>query len=210
MIITAIEKSKGNRYTVYVDGEYWYILDAEILLQNGLRVNMEVDGEYLDGLLWQAQRRKARERAYYLLGYRDHSSKELYDKLLRSVKPEIAAETVALMQEQGYLDDEAYAQKLAQYYLEGKHWGEKRAVMEMARKGIDRETAMSAVSACGTDPVAQICAVIDKKYAGYLIDGDYKGQQKVIAALLRLGFSYSDVRTAIQEYTTDQLEEAEW
>lgn len=43
MKITAVEKAKGNRYTVFVDGAYWYILDLEIILKNHLEPGREVD-----------------------------------------------------------------------------------------------------------------------------------------------------------------------
>ena len=210
MTITALEKTKGDRYTVYVDGEYWYILDLEILLQNHVRKDMEVDEEFLEDLLVQAERRRARERAYYLLGYRDHSAKELYDKLIKNARPEIAAEIVALMQEQGYINDEDYAGKLARYYLQSKRWGARKTLFEMTRRGIDRETAQLAIEECGVDYVEQIRQIIDRKYAQYLNDGDYKGKQKVIAALTRLGYGYSDIKAAISEYLSADSDEDEY
>lgn len=200
MKITAIEKAKGDRYTVFVDEEYWYILDLEIIMGNGLKPGMDVDAEQLDGLRRQAERRTARERAYYLLGYRDHSCKELYDKLLKSARPEIAAEIVALMQEQGLLDDEKYARKLAAYYLESKRWGSRRVYQELYRRGIDRDTAQAALEDCAVDPGAQIRAIIERKYAAVLEDGDWKARQKVAAALARLGYSYDDINAALAEY----------
>lgn len=210
MTITAIEKVKGDRYTVYVNGEYWYILDAEIILLNHLRKDMEVDEEFLDSLRVQAERRTARERAYYLLGYRDHSAKELYDKLLKNARPEIAAEIVALMQEQGYINDEDYAGKLARYFLQSKRWGARKALFEMTRRGIDRETAQAAIGECDVDYVEQIRQIIDRKYARYLNDGDYKGKQKVIAALMRIGYGYDDIKAAISAYLTADSGEDEY
>lgn len=204
MKITGIEKAKGERYTIYIDDEYWYILDLEIILQNELKNGLEVDEDFLEDLKCQAERRKARERAYYLLGYRDHSKKELYEKLLKSARPEIAEEIIRMVEEQGYLNDAEYAKKLARYYLQTKKWGSRKAYFEMMRKGIEKETALSAISDCDVDSVSQIRAVIDKKYADRLDSGEYKEKQKVIAALLRLGFSYSDIKTAIDEYANNE------
>lgn len=209
MKITGIEKAKGDRYTIRVDGECWYILDAEILLRHSLKTGMEVDAPFLEGLKQEAERRKARERAYYLLGYRDHSSQELYQKLLRCVSPPVAAETVALMQRQGYLNDEAYAQKLARYCLLTKKWGQRRAMQEMLRRGVERETAQLALESCEVDSVEQLKAVIDRKYASALWGEDpYKGRQKVTGALLRLGYGYDDIRRGIAEYMEEH--QAEW
>ena len=97
MKITGIEKKQGTRYTVYVDGEYWYILDVEIIASVNLTEGMEVSEAFLEELLRRAQVRKARERALYLLSYRDHSRKELVDKLLQSVDEDIALQTADKM-----------------------------------------------------------------------------------------------------------------
>lgn len=200
MTITAIEKQQKNRYAVFADGELWGILDGKALLESELRTGQECSPARLQGILEQMERRQARERAYDLLGYRDHSCRELYDKLRRSVRPEIAAETVAHLQELGYLNDEAYARKLAAYFLENRKWGARRACLELERRGIERELARSAVASCEVDAVAQLRAVIERKYAARLETGDYRERQKVIAALARQGFGFDDIKTALREY----------
>ncbi|MEG0692059.1 MAG: regulatory protein RecX [Oscillospiraceae bacterium] len=198
MRITDIVKAKGTRYTVFVDDEYWYILDIEIIMLNHLKPLMEVDEDFLEDIMMQAERRKARERAYYLLGYRDHSKKELYDKLLQSARPQIAMDIITMVEEQGLLNDEDYAGKLARYYMLSKKWGAKKAYYEMLKKGIDKEMINIAIEECDVDYVEQIKAIIDKKY--YDCIDDYKGKQKLIAALMRLGYAYDDIKTAISEY----------
>lgn len=198
MKITAIEKAKGERYTVFVDDEYWYILDMEIILGNHLKPGLEVDEDFLDNLMRQAERRRARERAYYLLGYRDHSKKELYDKLLKSARPEICLEIIELVESQGLLDDYDYANKLANYYLNSKKWGQKRTYMELLKKGVDKEIIAEAINYCEVDYVTHIKEIIERKYYDKL--DDYKDRQKVIAALLRLGYKYDDIKIAISEY----------
>lgn len=207
MKITKIERKSKTRYTVEVDGSYYDILDEEILAKNGIRVGLEVDQALLEKMKRQAQVRRARERALYLLSYRDHSAKELYDKLCKNVSPAVAAKTVARMEEMGLLNDEEYARKLSQYYLNQKNWSVRKALFEMGRKGLDRETAQAALDECQVDPVEQITRLIQRKYSRFL--GDFKGNQKVIAALARLGFQYSDIKTAISEYD-DKEEEAQW
>lgn len=201
MKITKIEKAKSTRYTIDVDDEYWYILDLEIIVKNHLRVGIEVNEDFLDDIMAQAEARKARERAYYLLGYRDHSKKELYDKLLKSARPEIALEIVEMVENQGLINDEKYAQKLAKYYLLQKKWGLKKALFEMQKKGVDKEIALYALEDCDVDIDEQIKSIIDKKYY-YCLD-DYKGKQKAIAGLMRLGYSYYDIKSAISSYGQD-------
>lgn len=206
MKITDIEKKSGENYTVYVDGEYWYILNIEVIMRCGLRIGQEVDDDFLCEIKETAMRRKARERAYYLLDFRAHSKKEIYDKLLKSVDEHIALETVLMLEEQGLLNDEEYAARLAQYYLESKKWGQKKAYYELLKRGISKETASEAVNLAAeeTDITANIKAIIEKKYYDKI--GDYKSQQKVIAALLRLGYKISDIKTAVFEVIEENQE----
>jgi regulatory protein len=206
MKITGIEKANGTRYTIYVDNEYWYILDIEIIAANNLKVGSEIDLELLDNLKALSQSRKAKERALYLLGYRDHSSKELFDKLLKSVDKEIAEQTVKKMQELGFLDDEKYAQKLIQNYFEIKKLGARRVKYDIMKKGIDKETAENLTQQylenSNNDEV--LAELIERKYARYL--GDERGKQKVINALTRLGHSYSDIKKALSQFGDDQYD----
>jgi len=63
MKITALTKSKGTRFRVDVDDEYWYILDAELIYQFGLKTGLEVEESFLEEVKNAAERRKAREVA---------------------------------------------------------------------------------------------------------------------------------------------------
>lgn len=205
MKITNIERKSGSRYTVDIDGEYFYIFDLEIIRQNDLRVGKEVEEALLEDLKYQAELRKTRERAFYLLSYRDHSEKELYDKLCKNARPEIAAAIVAKMLDLKLLDDERYAQKLAEYYLCSKRWSYRKSLFELRKKGIASELAEQVLEALAVDPIEQISYLIDHKYYRYL--GDFKGNQKVIHALARLGFQYDDIKTAISEYEVEDEEQ---
>ena len=58
MKITGITRVKGTRYRVEVDGEYWNILDAEVLADFGFQPGLEVGEEALARALEQAERRR--------------------------------------------------------------------------------------------------------------------------------------------------------
>ncbi len=201
MQITEIEKNKGSRYTIYVDGEYWYILDYELIVLNGLRVGTECDEEFLEELKEQAQRRKARERAFYLLEYRDHTRKELVTKLLKSVPSEIAEQTADRMEELGYLDDRKYAEKYAILLIEQKKLSRQAALYKLQQKGIARALAEEVLEELEIDPCEQLRALIEQRYERYLVDR--KGVQKTVNALMRLGYRYYDIKDVIGEYYSE-------
>ncbi len=143
----------------------------------------------------------AKKRALYLLGGKDYSRKELLDKLLRNYSREVCEEAVLQMVEYGYLDDRKYAFKLAKKYIEVRKYGKSRAKMMMIAKGLDSALAEEALSQYSEqDIVDEISAIIEKKYMDrLLVEGPerHKEKQKVMAALMRRGFEYRYIKTAI-------------
>lgn len=200
--VTAVEKVKGTRYKVDIDGAYWYILDIELIAANGIRVGLTCDEAFLDDVREQAERRKARERALYLLEVRDYSRKELVEKLKRSVSLEIAEETADKMEDYGFLDDRKYAERYAAVLLLQKKLGRRAALYQMQQKGIGRDAAEEALDAVDADPLELLRELVERRYARYLTD--QKGVQKVTNALARLGHSYSDIREVLREYEIDR------
>ncbi len=196
MIVTGLEKMEGSsRWKVEVDGEYWNILDAEIIVRFRLKKGAAVTEELLRKALDAAEYRRARERALYLLDRKDYSSWELEQKLARNVSPETARKVVGRLQELSLLNDEEYARKLARHYVLQKHQGPRRAVLELRKRGIDAALAAEAVDEVEPEE-GELLALCRRKYARKL-ETDEKGREKVIAALMRLGHGYYDAAGAV-------------
>lgn len=204
MVITDIFKKQGTRYQIELDGAYWTIIDVEIIADFHLKKGMEVTEEMQEKVQRAADYRRGKERALYLLGYRDHCRKDLVDKLSKNIDRDLAEEIADKMEELGFLDDRKYAEKLARHLILVKKRGERRALQEMALKGIDRETAVEAISLVEPDENL-LQQLIERKYLRYL--GDEKGRNKVIAALMRLGHDYGDVIQAVDEAQASLKEE---
>lgn len=196
MVITDIFKKQGTRYQIEVDGAYWTILDVEVIADFHLKKGMEVTEELQAEVQRAADYRRGKERALYLLGYRDHCRKDLVGKLSKNIDRELAEEIADKMEELGFLDDRKYAEKLARHLILVKKRGERRALQEMALKGIDRGVAQEAVALVEPDKNL-LQELIERKYLRYL--EDEKGRNKVIAALMRLGHDYGDIVKAVDE-----------
>ena len=65
---------------VYIDGEYALKLDMQTLQENHIAQGDTLTDEQLKMLIDQSDLRRAKEKALWLLSYRDHSKKELVDK----------------------------------------------------------------------------------------------------------------------------------
>ncbi len=195
MRVTAIEKYKGSNYHLFVDDEYAGTFQADVLAEADLHPGKECDPKKLQDLKRESELHRAKERALYLLEYRDHSRKELVDKLCKNVSPEVAEEVADLMEQLGFLDDWAYTQKAVKKMVLYKHRGARRVLWEMEQKGIDPQMTQEAIDLLQVDTVSLLVELIHRKYEDRL--GDYRQEQRTVAALARMGHSYDDIHEAI-------------
>lgn len=143
----------------------------------------------------------AKRRAMHLLAARDYGKKELFHKLMNNYSEKTSLAVIEMMTEYGYINDERYAKKLAKTYIEIRKYGKKRAALMMREKGLDRDTIDEALAEYDSDAItSEIVELLRKKYIDRLFLGGLEGKkemQKVIAALARRGYSYSDIKTAL-------------
>lgn len=196
MTVTEIRRQKNGRYALYLDGEYSLSIDERTFSRSGLIKGSEVTAERLAELEKEAGEQSADDRAMSILALRDHSREELRRKLSRAVGEELAERTVGHMEELRLVDDESYAEKLAEELLDRRLMGADRALYEMTRRGLDKETSREVIERLDTDPRARIERFLRKKYPQGL--GDEKDRRRAVAALSRNGFRYDDIREALR------------
>ena len=204
MTITELRKRRGRLYLLVIDGEPAMTVDVRTFEESPYKVGSSLSDEELKSLLDESERRRAKEKALYLLSLRDYSRVELERKLQQEAGTQTAAETAARMEELGLLNDEAYAGRLARDLIRRRHYPKRRACQELCARGLDRETAQSAVEEVDSDDVQQALALIHKKYYNKLGD---ESRQKTMAALARFGFSSDVIRRAIEEFIEQETDE---
>lgn len=196
MILTA-QKGRGRKIHILLDDEYTVTTDtdawAEIFIADGTDVT-EAEWQII---LEKINYRKAFNKCADLLSRRSHSVKELRDKLLRTVDENSADKAIDKFMELGYLDDEKFAGEYACYLANTKNFSENHIKQELYKKGIDREMIYQVLDELEIDSQNSIIKIINKSYINKLkTDG---GKEKVIAALMRKGFSYADIKSAFYE-----------
>lgn len=197
MLITAIEPRRNAMSALYLDGEFVMNLDTRTLIENRFDVGREIDDDDLREIINLSNERRAKEKALWLISYRDHSKKELADKIKRTCDEESAEKAVERMEELGLINDEVFAERYARKLLFSKHMSKTSAVYELARKGIDKETAQEILENIDVDEREQIREVIDRKYKNL---NDEKIKRRAVSALQRLGYRWDDIRSVIEEY----------
>ncbi len=198
MTITEARRRRRSLYLLVLDGQEGPTVDVRTFDESVHRVGGDIAEDQLAVLLETSEYNRARDRALYLLGLRDYACKELEKKLLAEARPEIAARVVARLAEVGLLDDERYAQRLAQSLSRSKQYPKRRVAQELQRRGVDRETAGYAAEEIDCEDYKLALELIEKKYYNKMTDRE--SRQKVMAALARRGFSYEAIRHAMAAY----------
>ena len=198
MEITAIEPRRKRLSQLYLDGEAAVKVDTETLLKAGWKPGMEISDEDHHQLLQESEARRAKEKALYLLEYRSHSKKELADKISRTTSREAAEAAVDKMEELGLVNDEDYGRQMAEYLLQKKGYGLRRARQELLQKGIDRELIEELLEELAPDPEEKLREIVERKYQNQL--DDEKGYRRTVAALQRLGYGWEDIKTVLAEF----------
>lgn len=194
MKITAVEPRRKQMCALFIDGEYVMNLDAQTLIENRFDVGREIDDDELKEIIEKSNERRAKEKALWLISYRSHSKKELFDKLKRSFDEASAQKAVDRMEELGLINDEEFAKLYARKLVNGKKMSVKAAEYELYRKGIDKITAEQVLGELEYDPQTQIIEFITKKYKNIQ---DEKIKRRAVAALQRKGYSWDEIKSAL-------------
>ena len=198
MQITAIEPRRKGLCAVFIDGEFAMKLDAEIVLGHQLDVGREITDEQLHEAVIASDRKRCKDKALWLISYRDHSRRELCDKLRRDYSDESVEAAVARCEELGLIDDGRYARRYTADLIQVKHLSERGVRQKLREKGIDRDLIDEILAEYDLDESQQIRDIVDRKYARTI--GEEKTRRRAVSALQRMGFSYADIRSVLNEY----------
>lgn len=190
---------KQNKIHILCNGEYSFTVDAEYWYSCPYYGVESIENEEeLSAFFEAVGSRSAFIAGLRLLSYRDHSEKEITEKLVRKGhKAEYAKNAAEKLKEYGYINDERYAQNLAESLIERKGMSVRGIKSELFRKGISREIADIVAEGLDNDPILRIIDLLNTKYARYL--SDEKGVKKTVASLHRLGYRWSDINSALRQ-----------
>ena len=208
MKITA-KSGRKDKIHIYIDGEYLLTVDEIFWFSCGLVSGDEINEEELTAFEEAAGSRRAFNSALNSLDYRDHSEKEIRAKLLRKHDADYVDEAVEKLIELDLVNDERYAENYARELFERKKFGKMRIKSELRAQGISADIANAAVEELfeeeEPDNVQRIVDIIGKRYYNRM--NDEVGRKKVFSALQRMGYSFSDIREAMSEFSDDEYYE---
>jgi regulatory protein len=201
--LTAITPSPRHpgRFDVFVDGRPVAILSLDAIERLRLGVGAEVAGRE-EQIALAAAELKVYDRALNLLAFRARSSAELARSLVRKGEPkELVQRAVARLQEQGLLDDAAFAQSFTRAKVLGARQSRRRVQQGLARKGVARDVTDAAIATVfeeeGVDQRAVVEAAARKKLRSLVTLEPAVRRRRLYAFLARRGYDADDVRRAM-------------
>lgn len=135
------------------------------------------------------------EKAVNLLSFRAHSRKELADKLKQKTGCGDAEldEVLNRLEELGFLNDRAYAASVVRSCVR-KGYGAKRALSELSRRGVPKELREEAL-----EEMPQMSGTLERLIRARLRNPDDRDEvRKVSAAMSRRGYSWDEIRRALE------------
>ena len=163
-----------------------------------LRSGKELTSPELDALRAASERSRCRQRALRIIGARAMSVKELTDRLKeKGESPENAEDAAAWLQELHLLDDAQYAAMCVRHYA-AKGYGASRIKQELRRHGVSRELWDEAM-----EQMPEQDEYLARFLRSRLSDpGDRAQVKKVSDALFRRGYSWDQIKHALNEFDT--------
>ena len=195
--ITGVRERRGKA-RIWVDGEFWAEIDAEVAHERGLREGVALGLEELDEARAAGERALALNRALHFLGYRARSRREVRDRLRRSgYGEEIVEGVVGRLEELGYLDDEAFARTATRE--KARRYGPRRISADLRRSGVDAELAQNVVDEefAGRSELEEARSAAARRYNRGGSDAEAR---RVYGFLVRRGYSSDVCAEVAREY----------
>ncbi len=199
MIVTKVEPVSKNRYKVEVDGEFAFVLYRRELSHYQIREECEVSEESFEQIKKEVIIKRAKLRAMHLLNDMDRTESQLRTKLRQSCYTEDVVEAaLAYVKSFGYIDDLDYAKRYIQNRQNQK--SKRELCAQLVGKGIERELIELAMEECYTGEDDEIEAIrrLAAKRKYHFRDATREEQQKQMAYFMRKGFSYENIRRALE------------
>lgn len=212
MIITALtaQQKDHNRVNVMVDGVFRFSLDIFQVGELGIKVGKDYSEQELVELETESQFGKLYGRTLEYCMMRPHSAKEVRDYLYRKtrttktrskrtgelierpgVTQSVADRVYDRLVERGYVDDERFARYWVENRSQTKGASQRKLRLELRAKGVEGSLVDRLLRETERTDAGEIQKVIAKKQRLY------PDHQKFIQYLMRQGFRYDDIVSAL-------------
>ncbi|GFZ30590.1 hypothetical protein CSC2_11160 [Clostridium zeae] len=210
--ITGIEVQKKNpkRVNIFIDEEFSFGCDAELIYRYGLRKDEKVDVEKIKTIIEEEDFIKCKNAALKTIERAYKTEKEIRDKLISKAFPEnLIKRTLEFLKEYNFLDDKLYTEM----YLKDKigNQGKNKIYYSLLRKGVSEELLKDKINNVDTEREEEGAYILCKKKYDSLIKREsdtLKISQKLFRFMASKGYEFEMINRLIKKVMkTDQFME---
>ena len=199
--ITELRQLSSERYELRLSDGNTVKTAFTVVADYSLYAGRELTEEELSEVLAASALARCKERAMRIISARPMSERELYDRLVEKGESEQnAAASVAYLIDLHFLDDAEYAAMVVRHYA-AKGYGARRVRDELYRRKVPRELWDEALSQM-PEQEEEIDRLLRARLRGAEAP-DRAQMKKATDALLRRGFSWDEVRAAVNRYQAE-------
>jgi regulatory protein len=201
-----------GRFAVLVDGNESAVLSLEAIERLGLVLGRSVAG-LEEAIALESARLRSYDRALNMLALRGRSSRELARSLVRKGEEKAHVDwAIARLEEQGLLDDAAFARTFTRSKVVGGKQSRRRVEQDLTRKGVSRTVASDAIADVFEEEAIDQRAIVEEAARKKLrsLSGLEPAVQRrrLYAFLARRGYDLDDIRAAVEAAgSTDVLDD---
>jgi len=200
-----VQVKRNNRYSVFLDDEFAFGLDQDVLIKSGIAKGDELSEEQINKILDLEEKKKAKDKAIRLLAVRARSKKEIHDRLQQAkFNEQVIGWVVGELERLGLLNDAEFAVLFARNRMVTKPVGEFLLKQELRAKGLSGDDIQKGLLAA-YEEVSEAKAARDlairakRKYRNL---DEIKARKKTNDFLLRRGFSWDIVNDIMDNWET--------
>jgi len=197
MKITGIKQQvrRGDRYSIFVEGKYSFSLSESALLQSKLASGQELTQEQVGEYKKLSADDKIYNRTLRYVAMRPRTKWEVEFYLQRKdTSPALTDQILNKLSDIGLLDDQKFATAFVNDRRLLRPTSKRKLTAELRKKRVPDDIIQQAISGEAGEEQAALRAVIERKRR----QTKYQDDDKLMQYLARQGFSYDDIKAALQ------------
>lgn len=201
-----VQKRNKNRVNIYVDHEYAFSLDSELVYKEGLKTNESINIKKVEEIAKKDNYLKCKSTALRIVEKTYKSEKELKDKLLlKGYDKDSIEKSIEFLKEYGFINDVSFTK----LYIKDKNrtQGKSKIKYDLIKKGISEEVIESSISEIDEEVERENAYNIAIKKYNVIAkreDDKYKLSQKLFRFLLSKGYNYDTVSYVVRKITNQE------
>jgi regulatory protein len=209
-VLRIVKKGKSD-VTIYFDNDSILFLAVEVFLKSGLKKGDDISEDRFSLLIEQNKLFHIKQKAFRLLGRRQHSTSELKRKLWnRDYEQKLIDEVIEDLKKNSYLDDKEFIRAFVAEKSKFKNWSVKKIKSELMKSGLASKLIDEILSKETIDSDYGNAMKLAKKKYEILIKRNLEPidlKNKLSTYLFSKGFDYDLIKEICSKIMRSETEE---